>query len=288
MEFPNYFADADANLGDSDFVIFGAPYDKTSTFRKGARKGPNAIRHASWNFETYNFLNDTDIKDIKIHDYGDLELEGLKPSEMVKKVRNFTKDLLKKNKFPIALGGEHSITAGIIPAFNSDIAVLSLDAHMDFRNSYENEKYSHACVIRRISEHIDIKNIAVLGVRSAEKEEYEVAKKDGLFFVDSFEIKDIGINQVIKKIKARFKNKKIYLTIDIDAIDPAYAPGTGTPEPFGITPFDVKEIIESFSDGLVGFDLVEVCPDDSGQTSVLACKIVRLLIENVCKSYKKD
>ncbi len=288
MSIPNYFADADANFDDADFVIFGVLYDKTSTFRKGSKKGPLEIRKASWNFETYNFFNDVDVKDIKIHDYGDLDLLDLTPAEMVEKVKNFTNRLIEEGKFPIALGGEHSITSGIVSSFSKDIAVISLDAHMDFRDIYENENFNHACVMKRVLDHIDIKNIAILGVRSAEKEEYIDAKNKGLFFIDSFEIKNKGVKGAIDKTKNYLKDKDIYLTIDIDVIDPAYAPGTGTPEPFGITPFDVKEVIESFSDKIVGFDIVEVNPEyDHGQTAVLSCKLLRNVIESVYKSIKK-
>jgi len=282
MNFPNYFADADASFDEADFVIFGIPYDKTSSFRKGANKAPKEIRKASWNFETYNFKTDFDLKDVKIHDYGNLDLEDDSPEEMIKKVKNFTSKILEKNKFPIAIGGEHSVTPGIIQAYPKDIAVLSFDAHMDFRDQYENEKYNHACVIKRISDHITIKNIAVLGVRSAEKEEYMTAKKQNLFFIDSFEIKKNGIKKAINKTKSVLGNKKLYLTLDIDVIDPAYAPGTSTPEPFGINPFEITEIIDFFSKQMIGFDLVEVCPTyDNGETSILAAKIIRKIIENV-------
>jgi len=286
MRFPDYFADADANLDEADFVIFGVPYDKTSSFRRDARNAPKEIRKASWNFETYDFRTDIDLKDIKIHDYGDLEVSNLTPSQMVDKLNDFTKSLLKKNKFPIALGGGHSITPGIVKAYPKDIAVVSLDAHIDFRDIYENEKYNHACVIKRISEHVDIKNIAVIGLRSAEKEEYQNAKKEDLFFVDSFEIKKEGIEQATKKTKSYFKNKKIYLSLDIDVIDPCYAPGTSTPEPFGITSFDVIEIIDSFCGQLIGFDIVEVCPSyDNGETSFLAAKVIRYLIQRTSSFY---
>ncbi len=282
MNFPNYFADADASFDEADFVIFGIPYDKTSSFRKGANKAPKAIRKASWNFETYNFKTDFDLKDVKIHDYGNLDIEDDSPEEMIKKVKNFTSKILKKNKFPVAIGGEHSVTPGIIQAYPKDIAVLSFDAHMDFRDQYENEKYNHACVIKRISDYIDIKNIAVLGVRSSEKEEYMNAKKQNLFFIDSFEIKKDGIKKAINKTKSILGNKKLYLTLDIDVIDPAYAPGTSTPEPFGINPFEIMEIVDIFSKKLIGFDLVEVCPTyDDGETSILAAKIIRKIIENV-------
>jgi len=287
MNFPNYFADADASLDEADFVIFGVPYDKTSSFRKDARHAPDKIREASWNFETYDFRTGADLKDIKIHDYGNLEVCDDTPSQMIEKVTNFTRNLLKKNKFPIVIGGDHSITPGIIKAYSKDIAVISLDAHIDFRDIYENEKYNHACVIKRISEHIDIKNIAVIGLRSAEKEEYYNAKKTGLYFVDSFEIKKNGITQSIKKTNSYLKNKKIYLTLDIDCIDSSYAPGTSTPEPFGITPFDLIDIIDAFSQKLVGFDIVEVCPSyDYGETSILASKLIRQVIINVYKNIK--
>lgn len=280
MNFPDYFADAETDYDDADFVIFGAPYDKTSSFRPGAVLAPKQIREASWNFETYNIRTGVDIKDIKVHDFGDLDIQNDNPEDMVEKLRVFSKKIVGDGKFPVMIGGEHSVTPGVVFSFQDDIAVLSLDAHIDFRDSYENEKYSHACVTRRISDYLDVKNIAVLGVRSAEKEELRYAEKKGLFYVDAFKIKENGIKTVINKIKKYLNNKKIYLTLDIDVVDPAYAPGTSTPEPFGITPFDVLEIINSFSKQIIGFDVVEVCPSyDHGQTSILAAKIIRQVIE---------
>lgn len=282
MNFPDYFADAESSFDEANFVIFGVPYDKTSSFRIGANRAPREIRHASWNFETFNLKTGNDLRDINFHDYGDLDVKNDSPQEMVKKVKEFTSMLLSKNKFPVALGGEHSITTGIVQAFPKDIAVLSLDAHIDFRQQYENEPYNHACVIRRIADHINVKNIAVLGIRSAEKEEFEDAKKQGLFYIDAFNIKKSGIKKALDKTKVFLKNKRIYLTLDIDVIDPAYAPGTGTLEPFGLTSFDVLECIECFSPQLVGFDVVEVCPPyDKGQTALLAAKFVRHVIEHV-------
>ena len=282
MNFPNYFADAESDFNNSQFVIFGVPYDKTSSFRLGASQGPKKIRESSWNFETYNIRTSVDLRDIKIHDYGDLDVKDEIPQKMVDKVKSFTSMILSKNKFPIAIGGEHSITPGIIQAFPKDIAVLCLDAHIDFRNQYENENLNHACVIRRISEHINIENIAVLGVRSAEKEEFEDAHKKGLFYVDSFAIKEKGIKNILIETKKHLGDKPVYFTFDIDVVDPCYAPGTSTPEPFGISPFDVLECIKFFSSNIIGFDIVEVCPPfDSGQSSLLAAKFIRLLIEEV-------
>ena len=282
MIFPDYFADAESSFDEAEFIIFGVPYDKTSSFRKGASKAPKEIRQASWNFETYNLKTGKDLRDIKFHDFGDLDVKNDSPQDMIKKVRDFTSKILEKNKFPIALGGEHSITPGIIQAYPKDTAVLSLDAHIDFRQEYENEPYNHACIIRRIADHIDIKNIAVLGLRSADKEECEDAKKQDLFSIDSFEIKKSGMKKALDKTKDFLKNKNLYLTLDVDVIDLTYAPGTSTPEPFGLTTFDVLECIEGFSPQLIGFDVVEVCPPyDKGQTALIAAKLVRNIIENV-------
>jgi len=256
------------------------PYDKTSSFRPGARNAPKEIRQASWNFETYNIRTGFDLSNVKFHDYGDLDVKDKTPEEMVEEVSKFTSKLLQNNKIPIAIGGEHSITAGIVNAFPKDISVVSLDAHIDFRQKYENSSYNHACVSRRISDHVGIGNVAVLGIRSAEKEEFLEAKDLGLFYIDSFEIKENGLRQALNRTKKHIGKNKVYLTLDIDVIDPAFAPGTSTPEPFGLTPFDVVECIDAFSSNLVGFDVVEVCPNfDKGQTALLAAKLIRSLIE---------
>jgi agmatinase len=282
MKFPIYFADAESNYKDAEFVIFGVPYDKTCSFRSGARQGPKAIRQASWNFETFNYQSGIDLKDINFHDYGDIDVSNEIPTTMVKKVKDFSTKLLRDKKFPICLGGEHSITPGVIGAFPKDISIVCLDAHMDFRQKYEGDKNNHACVNRRISDYIDVENIAVLGVRSAEKEEFEDAKKQGLFFIDSYNITENGIKNVIDETLKHLKNESIYLSLDIDVIDPAFAPGTSNPEPFGLSHFDILDNIERFSSRLVGFDVVEVCPAyDNGQTAILAAKIVRLVIEKV-------
>ena len=282
MNFPNYFADCESDYKNAKFVIFGVPYDKTSSFRRGAAKAPDEIRNSSWNFETFDLRTGHDISDVKIHDYGNLDVKSLSTDKMINSVNKFTSQLLKDKKIPVAIGGEHSITSGIIKAFPKDIAVLSFDAHMDFRDEYENDKYNHACVIRRVSDYVSVENIAVVGVRSAEKEEYEKAKELGLFFIDSFSFEKIGVEQVIKKLESQFKNKSIYVTLDIDVIDTSYAPGTSTPEPFGLKPFDVLSIIEHFSSQMIGFDVVEVCPPyDNGETSLLAGKIIRSLINHL-------
>jgi agmatinase len=287
MEFPPYFADAEASFEKASFVIFGVPFEKTSSFRHGADKAPSEIRQASWNFERYDLRSGVNFEEILMHDYGDLDVQELTSKEVFDTTKTFTSNVLSKQKIPLAIGGDHSITPGIVSAFPPDIAVVSLDAHMDFRRQYKNDINNHACVIRRIADHIPVENIAVLGIRSAEKEEYEQAQKQGLFFRDAFSINKIGMKKTLQQTKTLLKGKKIYLTIDIDVVDPAYAPGTSTPEPFGLTPTQVIEIIEEFSPYLIGADLVEVCPPyDHGQTAVLAAKLIQTSISWTWKKQK--
>jgi agmatinase len=285
MDFPNYFADAESTFDEASFILFGVPYEKTSSFRHGADKAPYEVRQASWNFERYDLRTGSNFEEILVHDYGDLEVKNLTSKEMFNTTKAFTSQILTKKKTPIAIGGDHSITPGIITAFPKDIAVISLDAHMDFRQEYKNDIYNHACVIRRVANHIPIQNIAVLGIRSAEKEEYEQAQQQGLFFRDAFTLKKIGIKETIQQTKTHLKDKHIYLTLDIDVIDPAYAPGTSTPEPLGLTPMDIIDIIEAFSPQLIGCDLVEVCPSyDQGQTALLAAKLIQISISSIRKN----
>lgn len=281
--FPSYFADAETGYKDALFVIFGVCYDRTSTFRKGSVHGPNAIRTASWNFESYNLLTGVNFRDLPVHDYGNVLLnENATPAEMVQIVKTVSERFVSDGKIPILLGGEHSITPNVVHNFSEDTAVVSLDAHLDFREAFKGERFNHACTIRRISDHIPIENLLVCGVRSAEKEEFDDALRLGLDTIDSITIHKKGISPVLSLIKKKFSKKNIYLTIDIDAVDPGFAPGTGTPEPFGITPFDILTLIDEIADRLIGFDVVEVSPPyDNGETAMLGAKLIRYGIERI-------
>ena len=285
--FPNYFADAEAGFKESDYVIFGVPYDKTSSFRYGARKAPFEIRQASWNFESFHIDTKTDLTKIKVHDYGDVDISDMESAEMVKIVEDFTIKIIKENKIPIAIGGEHSITSGIISALSknySNLNVVFLDAHLDFRDSYEGNKFNHACSLRRVADVVGIENVVNLGIRSAEKEEYESALEKKLYFVESQTIRSKGVSAVINEIKKRLSNN-LYLSLDFDVIDPSFAPAVSTPEPFGLTPYEVLELIRHLASRIVGFDIVEVCPPyDNGETSLLAAKMIRLAVDEFWRS----
>jgi agmatinase len=278
------FADAGSTLDDSDFVIFGVPFDKTSSFRAGAAEAPDAIREASHNFETYKFEHGEDIESIKFCDLGNLE-EFENVDLMMRGVGAFSKDLVDKGKFPIALGGEHSMSPAIIKSFEG-IGVISLDAHLDFRNEYEGQKNSHACSTRRISEVVGVENVVPIGVRSMSKEENIAAEELGLRFISSFAFhQESNMEDTVDKALKWIDMDRIYLTLDMDVFDPAYAPGISNPEPFGLEPIEIKRCINHLAGKLAGFDVVEVSPPyDNGNTSALAARLVREVIMAVWKA----
>ena len=274
---PSYlqFADANASFEEARVVIFGVPYDRTTSFRGGTRHGPAAIRQASWNFETYLMEHKRDLQDVKFHDQGNTEEFGA-PSEMVKGVRSFTAPIVKAGKIPLVLGGEHSLSPGVVKAFPKDIGVIGLDAHLDFRESYLGEKFSHACSARRIADHVGVKHVVYMGIRSQSKEETVDVKKLGLKAITSSYVEENGIVDAIQRALDIVARKNVYLTIDVDCIDPAYAPGVGNPEPFGLKPSDVKKVIDTLGPSLVGMDINEVAPQwDGGQTALLAARLAQ-------------
>jgi agmatinase len=277
-----YFADANASFDDAKFVICGVPFDRTTSYRAGARMAPNAIRQASYNFETYLFEHDVDLSDVPMNDMGNVEECG-SPEEMVEIVRDIAKKAVKAGKFPVFMGGEHTTTIPVVEAFD-DIGVISIDAHLDYRESYLGLKYSHACVTRRISEHLGRENVLVFGVRSISAEEKSEKMPE---FIDAFTIHDVGVESAFKRALNIIRKEKVFLTLDIDGIDPAFAPGTGTPEPFGLTPMEVKKCISMLGERLVGFDVTEVSPPyDEGNTAALAARMMREVIAVAWKNMK--
>ena len=276
------FADANSSFNDAKFVIFGVPFDSTSSFRSGSRFAPNRIREASYNFETYLMEQDVDLIDIPFHDAGNLDEYG-NVDEMTGAVEDAVKKILPK--FPILIGGEHSLTIGAVKTLKN-VSVVFIDAHLDFREEYLGIKNSHACVSRRVSEIVGVENVFSIGVRSFSREEKNDAEKLGLKYVSSFDVKEKGIEKSIRNLNLK---KKIYLSLDMDGVDPAFAPGVGNPEPFGLTPNDVVKCIKILSDRLVGFDVAEVCPPyDNGNTSLLGARIIRDLIGCAGKIHDKN
>jgi agmatinase len=276
------FMGADSAFEEADFVIVGVPFDRTTSFRSGTRMGPTAIREASLNFEKENFEHGTSLDEINLHDAGDLYEEG-SVDEMVSAIEEEARRIVSAGKFPIFIGGEHSITPPVVKAFGP-ISAITIDAHLDFRNEFQGLKNSHGCAHKRIEDVVGKGNVFAFGIRSIGGEE----KSDEALFADAFRIHEEGCERVFESMLKKLKRKPIYLSLDIDGIDPAYAPGTGTPEPFGLTPWDVRNVINRLGDRLVGFDVVEVSPPyDNGNTSILAARMIREVIAVKTKAMRK-
>jgi agmatinase len=278
------FADADADLQDAAYVVVGLPFDGTASFRSGSREGPDAIRLASFNFESYDFNYDLDLSDIAICDLGNMDL-GADPvyaEETIKECIAFLPD----RAVPIFLGGEHSIAPPIAEglAETGSLGVLVLDAHLDLRESFGNTRYSHACASRRILEKKGIGAYASIGIRSGSKEEFSFAKEGGIPYYTSREVHERGIDDVLERAIKKMNCERIYLSIDLDAIDPAFAPAVGNPEPFGLSTWDVSRVIERVAPRAVGLDINELTPAyDHGQTALLAARLARQFIARKAK-----
>ncbi len=267
------FAGAKSSYEESKFVILGVPFDKTSSFRVGSYQGPDAIRNASFCFEPYMMEYGLSLSDIGIHDKGNLQdYENVK--DLGKDLEQAISKILDDGKVPIVLGGEHSISYFTVSGFKNKfekIDVIVLDAHLDYRDEYEGNKYSHATPVRRISELDFVENLVVGGVRSMSKEESQC---DDISYITADNFDSVELSNIFDE------NNPIYLSIDMDLLDPSYAPGVGNPEPFGVEPRKIKKLIKRLSHLIVGMDIVETNPKfDVGEiTSNLAARFVYELL----------
>lgn len=269
----NLFADADSDYSTADFVIFGVPFDGTTSFKAGTRDAPQAIRLASYNIETFLPHYDLEMTDISVHDFGDMFCDCL-PENVVSQVEDTVKDIVGDGKIPVMLGGEHSVTIGAVKAAKPEWYIVC-DAHLDLQDEYRGSHFNHDCVSARVFE--TVKNIVMIGARSGCREEFEFARENfHLFTAD--EVRERGIKSVLDEIEKLVGDSKLYLSIDADAIDCCMTPGLGTPEPFGLTPSDIRDVIRRFSGNAVGLDYVEVLPSDNGQTSMVAAHLIREFI----------
>lgn len=248
------------------YVVIGVPYDRTSTFRSGSRFGPSAIRQASLNIETYSLRTGVDIESVPIHDAGDLHIVD-DVSETLRRLRGVTGDVLSARKMPVCIGGEHTITLGVVQSLPRNVGVVSFDAHGDLRDEYDGGKLSHATVLRRISEVVGTDGIYVCGVRALCKEEVEFIEKERIQHLTPWGLREVGLEKAAVKLKEFLsKFQHTYLTIDSDVLDPAFCPGVANPEFNGLTPSELTQLVSTVSaQRMLAFDLVEVCPNyDSG------------------------
>lgn len=269
------FGGIPAGLSDykkSPIVILPVPYDGTSTWVKGADRGPEAILHASANMELYDIDTDSEVYLKGIHT-ADPVMEKSSPDAMVAQVREKVKGYLKDQKFVVTLGGEHSVTIGAVDAFAAHypgLSVLQIDAHTDLRPQYEGSRFNHACVMARVREWCPFVQV---GIRSMDISEKPYIEKDRVFFArDIVGAGHAWIDEVIEKL-----NFDVYVTIDLDGFDPSILPATGTPEPGGLCYYDVISLMRKLivKKNLVGFDVVELCPmDDNKSSDFLASKLI--------------
>lgn len=248
----------------------------TSTYRTGARFAPLAIREASLNIETYSFHAQMDIEDISLHDLGDLDVTS-DAQETLKRLEQVTKELLASKKIPTIIGGEHTITLGAARAIGKNFAVLDFDAHLDLRNEYMNLRTSHTTFMRRINEQAKPTRIIEVGTRAVCKEELDYAKQADIKFVTTQQIREEGVEKTARRIDRLLGNvRRIYLTVDMDALDPAFVPGVQNPEPDGLCAHMFYDLLtEVIDERIVAFDVVEVTPPyDNGVTSIQAAKTV--------------
>jgi len=272
------FLGADASYEDAHCVIVGVPFDRATSFQAGTRSAPNSIREASHNFQTYLFEHDLELCQARIHDMGNL-MGITSLHEMLEKVGGIARQVISDGKFPIFIGGEHSISVPVIDSFE-DVGIISIDAHLDYHQEFVGQGSGHAFTVRRAVERVGRDNVLVFGVRSLSKD-----KDNGMpEYIDAYSIAEEGVEKAFKRALNIIKKDRIYLTLDIDGIDPAYAPGTGMPEPFGISALDVKKCINMLGPRMVGFDVVEISPAyDRGNTAALGA---RMAIEAIAVSRK--
>lgn len=268
------FLGACADYQKAQAVLAGLPMDYTVSLRPGTRFGPQQIRKLSYGLEMYSPYQDKSLADLCYYDAGDLELPFGNTIESLKRMEDLAREVFAAHKFPLFLGGEHLVSLPLIKTcleYYPELVVFHFDAHTDLREEYYGEENSHATVMRKVADLLKEKHLYQFGIRSGEKEEFVYARQNThLYFAEIFP----ALAQAVKEVAG----KPVYISLDIDVLDPAYAPGTGTPEPGGCTSREIFEAIFAMKDlNVVGMDLVEVAPayDQSERTAILAAKIVR-------------
>ena len=275
------FISAKAALKEASAVILGCPYDGSASFRPGARFGPSAIRRASWGIETYSPYLNKDLHQLSIHDMGDLELPLGEKKISLDLIRKGVRKILSANKFPVLLGGDHLITLPIVEELFKDypqLQIIHIDAHTDLREEYLGESVSHCTVMRALIDRIGEGRLFQIGIRSGTEGEFKLARKmKSIVPLDS-----ISLGSMVK----RLRSKPLYITLDLDVLDPSLLPGVGTPEPGGMTFHQFISLVKRLEAlRVVGFDMVELTPDyDPTQvSSVTASVILREMILAFCK-----
>ena len=270
------FLGCDNEYGESGIVVFGAPFDSTTSFRPGTRFASRTMRVESYGLETYSPYQDKDLEELAIFDGGDLELCFGDTEKVLAAIESYTTRVLRDNKRPVMIGGEHLVTLGAVRAVARkypDLHVVHFDAHADLRDDYLGITLSHATVLHRVWDIIGDGRIYQFGIRSGERSEFQWGNDH--VTTQKFNFK--GLAEVIEKLQGQ----PVYFTLDLDVLDPSVFPGTGTPEPGGVSFMELLEAIQQVSQlNLVGCDINELSPvyDQSGASTAVACKVLRELL----------
>lgn len=278
------FIGCDAEYADASIVLFGAPFDSTTSFRPGARFGPAAMRHESFGLETYSPYQDADLTDYAVFDSGDLELCFGSAEQALRDIEERAEVILRDGKLPMLLGGEHLVTLGSFRAVfrkHPDVHVIHFDAHADLRDDYLGAQLSHACVLRRCHELVGDGRIHQFCIRSGEREEFRFAARH----TDLHALTLDGLDEVVDQLKA--SGAPVYFTIDLDCLDPSAFPGTGTPEAGGVSFTQLLAAMRKVAQcNIVGADVNELAPmlDASGASTATACKVLRELLLAILKN----
>lgn len=271
------FQSCTSSFEEAEVVIFSCPMDTTTSFRPGTRFAGNAIRVDSFGMEWYSPYRDRSLKEVKTCDIGDLDLPIGNAEQALLEIERVTEDILNHNKLPVMIGGEHLCTLGVVRSLIKkypNLHMIHFDAHTDLRDDFFGMKLSHATVLRRCYDLLGDNRIYQFGIRSGDRDEFQWAK--GKTFLRKFDLE--GLKEAIQAIK----DKPVYITIDLDVLDPAYFPGTGTPEAGGITYKELLSAIDDFTklNDIVGADLVELSPhyDASGASTAVASKTLREMV----------
>ncbi|ANF48751.1 MULTISPECIES: agmatinase [Priestia] len=276
----NVFIGSHPVFEESEAVLYGMPMDWTVSYRPGSRFGPTRIREVSIGLEEYSPYLDRELEEVKYFDAGDIPLPFGNPQRSLNMIEEYIDQLLAADKFPLGMGGEHLVSWPVMKAMYKkypDLAIIHMDAHTDLREEYEGEPLSHSTPIRKVAELIGPENVYSFGIRSGMKEEFQWAKESGMH-ISKFEVLE-----PLKEILPTLAGRPVYVTIDIDVLDPAHAPGTGTVDAGGITSKELLASIHAIAKSdlrIVGGDLVEVAPiyDPSEQTANTASKLIREMI----------
>ncbi|MDD4768024.1 MAG: agmatinase [Desulfotomaculaceae bacterium] len=270
---PGFIGSAE-NYEQAEIVIIGAPMDLTVSYRPGTRQGPHAIRQASHGLEEYSVDLDRDLAHYNYYDAGDVLLPFGAVKENLRRISAATANILAGGKTPFVLGGEHLISCAVIQEVakkHPGLAVIHFDAHADLRDEFLGEHFSHATVMRRVVETIGSKNLYQFGIRSGTREEFVFARANTNTYIDR-------VVEPLMENLPRLQGRPVYVSLDIDVVDPSFAPGTGTPEPGGCSAREIIKTVHVLGQlDIVGFDLVEVSPlyDPSERTALLAAKLIR-------------